>query len=242
MQMQKNGFRWMIGLVVAAALAVAGSPAAAQSFDYIFNVDEAQSNLTVEVVISGTVNDSDSDSSPVTGTIDATLTPPSGTFDMIRITAADLDLTQTLNFSLLAGFLTGTGENIGLNLAEPNAGSQTAVDPTGAFNQTGNTLTGEGTITASGLANETFDLTQETFVTGFQGTVIDDGTLTTLTIPVDLQLPTADLGGGNFADVSIFGDIVGTAETVPEPASLALIGAGGLLLLGRRRRAVAPVN
>ena len=200
----------------------------AQAYDYNFVLDPAQSNITV---ILNTDIGSDSDSSSVTGTIGATLTPNLGSFTNIQVT--DINAFLTSNLSLYVeerilgirvayvdadlngfGLLMGQGDNV--NPPYGLAGLPTTVTG-GSFNQTGNLVQGVGQV------NYDYDITVESgsgsilmgnedpFDVDFAGTVFDNGTTTTLTVPLNMSF--SDSG----VSLSVTGQLLATAATAPEP-------------------------
>ena len=220
-----------------------GSTAAlAQSHDYTFTLSPSQSYLAVEL---DTNIGSDSDSSSVTGTIGATLTPASGSFGNIHITDINAWLTDNLSLYIAQalayididlnnfGLLMGQGDGVSPPYGLP--GSATTVSG-GGFNQTGNLVQGVGQV------NYDYDLliasdsgtvilgNEDPFEADFSGTVSDNGSTTTLTIPLDMEF------SGSGITLSITGQLVGTASTVPEPTSIMLLAGGALAVLSQRRK------
>lgn len=207
------------GIFAAAmVLAVAGwgGMAAGQSHDYVFTIDPAQSSLTFQIQVLGAW---DTDSSAVSGTMGATLTPANGTFTNIQITNISAYLVNThLHFDYtLMIFIQGTIDayNIGLRMGNGfgQAGPAVLVSG-GGFNQTGNLVQGIGQIDYNfgTLGIGSVDLaSQAPSPADFNGYVEDDGSTVTISIPINLDF--LDVGGMGLVNAYVDGQIVATAPT-----------------------------
>ena len=220
--MNTKGIVPLVALVLIAGLSIT-STAAAESHDYDFLVDQSQSNLTLYLYVDLGFpfgDDDDSESSPVSGTVEATLTPPFGDFTDIHITQLALDLVNNPSLSLLAGLVTADGNNLGLRMGDGHgsAGPQTAV-ASGSFNQTGNFVQGVGTVSYDyPFGSGTLDLSVEApSAADLAGTVSDTASLITLTVPIDMTVPLEGITGYG----RIYGTIVAQADTfLPRPGDV----------------------
>ncbi|HMQ14875.1 MAG TPA: hypothetical protein PKC49_02770, partial [Phycisphaerae bacterium] len=182
-----------LGLAVFAGATVLGQA------DYVFTVNPALSQVEVKVTLIE-FSLSDSDTSPVAGTVGATLTPAGGPFTQIHLTDLTLLLTEDINIfldgSLLQGDIVATGQDMRLLMDEEGVGlpgAPTAVNGAGAFNQVGNWVQAGGTIDYQGtgplfglLGSGTINLLDyPPTVVDQAGTVLDDGGTVTLTMPID---------------------------------------------------------
>jgi len=204
-------------VVVLLAVLVQCCTAIGQSHDYVFTIDPARSNLTFQIQVSGAW---DTDSSAVSGTLGATLTPASGTYTNIHITNISADLVNThlhFDYTLLV-FIHGTIDayNVGLRMGNGvgQAGSAVLVSG-GSFNQTGNLVQGIGQIDynfGSFGGSGSVDLTtQSPSPADFNGTVVDDGSNVTITIPISLDY--LDVGGISLVNAYVDGQIIATVPT-----------------------------
>lgn len=124
-----------------------------------FTVDSAQSSVNIN--ISATVNGralSDSDSSSLTGFVNTDLLLPAFSFEQLNITDTSLALSRNLRFDLVVFLLGGVridANNLVFGIPGPTgsgiAGPPTPVALDGSFNQTGNLISGSGTILYSGV-------------------------------------------------------------------------------------------
>jgi hypothetical protein len=205
-------------------LAAGAAVASAGAAQYALNVNPAASMITVKITAFGV---SDSDSSPVAGTVGAVLTPSPGPFAQIHVTDLDLSLTQSMSFDLtvvvLGGFKAQTQDfKLKMGGDYGAAGPPTSVGAGGAFTQTGNFMQplgllhyqGSG-ILGSGIGTGTLDLaTQPAFVFDLSGTALDDGSLVTLTMPLNVQ-QTGDFQG-IAVTLNLTGTLVATAATIAD--------------------------
>ncbi len=210
-----------IGVAVLGFLSAAGMARAA---DYVLTVDPNRSTVTLRVDGLGT---SDSDSSQVGGTIHATLTPSSGPFDTIHITGLALDVLEQINIDLTQPFLGGvvaTGDNIALRIDDNNglAGPETTVAADGSFVQVDNLVQALGTLNYVGtgilggsIGSGSVELVSlPPFDADFAGTVVDDGTTVTLSIPVMIEQE-FEISGVTFV-IALNGGVVATAATMED--------------------------
>ncbi len=210
-------------LTVVIGLVLVSAPVLASDHDYSFLVDSTQSSVTVEVEALGLT---DSDTSPIEGFIEATLTPPAGTYTEIHITAAVLDLTEQVDLLLDAAFLGGveiTGTDMGVRLGYGfgAAGPPAPVDPAGEFNQVGNLLQPVGTMSYAGygvvgsqIGSGTEDLsTYDPSLADLMGNVSDDGANVMLDGSVFIS-DSFDFNGVA-TTVTISGTLVATAPLAP---------------------------
>ncbi len=189
-----------------------------QSHDYVFTIDPVRSILTFQIQVSSAW---DTDSSAVSGTLGATLTPSNGTFTNIHITNISADLVNThlqFDYTLLI-FIHGTIDayNVALRMGNGvgQAGPAVLVSG-GGFNQTGNLVQGIGQIDydfGSFAGSGSVDLaSQDPSPAEFNGTVVDDGNLVTITIPISLDyLNVGDMN--NLVNAYVDGQIVATVPT-----------------------------
>ncbi len=192
-----------------------GGLAAGQSHDYVFTIDPDQSNLTFEINV---LSKSQYDSSAVMGTVKATLTPVNGVFSSIQITDIVADLVNTdlyfyYNYFLFSGTIHIYNAGLRMGDGYGHAGSAVSVSG-GSFTQTGNQVQGLGSIHYSFTMTDpgVVDLgSQVPSAADFAGTVIDDGNMVSLTVPIHLTYLNVD--GKNFVNAYIDGQIVATAST-----------------------------
>ena len=209
-----------VGVVVLAEIA---GTTQAGSHDYEFVVDQSQSDLEFLIYMDlgfPLGSDSDAKSSPVTGTLGATLTPEFGSFSNIHITDLALDLVNDLSFDLFGGLVTGTGSNLGLLMGGPygSAGPATTVS-SGSFSQTGNLVQPVGVMELdSPFGSDTVNLIDKPAEPmDFVGTVVDDGSAITITAPVNMYWDLNELAGLD-GYVTLSGSLVAqTATYYPPP-------------------------
>lgn len=205
----------------AGLLAVLCSVSATRAADYTLTIDPAQSNITFTV---GALGLSDTDASAVTGALDATLTPASGTFTTVQITRIHANLTDDLTFTLDGGILGGvnvSGVGIGLRLGAGYGfvGPATAVDAFGDFDQVGNLIqqlgvvayTGYGVVGAS-IGSGSENLGDQPATAGdLPGNVVDTGAVVVLSFDLDVT-QTFDANGVTVT-AHVVGTVVATAPT-----------------------------
>jgi len=214
-------------LVAAAVGSVASSPAVGQTYQYEFIVDQSQSSMTAELQV---LTQTDSDSSNLGGTVGATLTPSTGAFSNVHITDINVSALSSMswyiNLSLLgyveadlADFVMLMGRGDGVSPPYGSPGPAVAVTG-GNFNQTGNQVQGAGQfvydydVFGVGSGSDTIDLSTEgPFDVDFAGTVLDNGSTVTLSIPVNLFLY-LDESNPSLGSVTMTGQLVGTADTI----------------------------
>jgi len=205
---------WFPVVLVLAVVGWSGL-ALGQSHDYVFTIDQARSNLTFEINV---LNNSKYDSSAVVGTVKATLTPINGVFSSIQITDIVADLVNTdlyfyYNYFLFSGTIHIYNAGLRMGDGYGQAGSAASVSG-GSFTQTGNQVQGLGSIHYSFTIIDpgVVDLgSQSPSAADFSGTVIDDGTMVSLTVPIHLTYLNVD--GNNYVNAYIDGQIVATAPT-----------------------------
>jgi hypothetical protein len=200
-------------------------PPALGQADYLFTVDPAQSTVEFEATLIE-FSLSDSDTSPVSGPITATLTPAGGPFSQIHMTELNLSLTEPIDMffdgSIFQGDVVATGTDLKIIMDEEYGvpGLPAAVDGAGAFNQTGNLLQAAGTIDYQGtgivfglLGAGTINLLDYAPAPAdLPGTVLDDGATVTLTMPLHAT-QTYNLMGIVNVQVVISGTIIATAPS-----------------------------
>jgi hypothetical protein len=207
-----------VGIVVGLIAGGVSSSVQAAGWDYDLAINQAQSNLTFDITLDTPLGGgSDSDSSPVTGTVEARLDLPSGSFTNIRITELNAALVNDLNFNIEINFFTdfvGTVNDGGLLMDATHGGPGPAVAVSaGAFSQVGNLASSYGiaTYNAGILGSGNFDLsTEDPSDVDFTGTVNTLSSQVRITVPIDITFDimqdTNDLG-----DARVHGTIVALA-------------------------------
>jgi hypothetical protein len=192
----------------------------AAGYAYRFTVDQSRSQITVTARVLG---QDDSDQSPVTGRLNATLEPGQGPFSTIHITDMDLELTEQIDLSyrwflLGDGWVTGTG--IGVDMNEP--GPQTSVEADDSFVQQANLLGGRGTFAYKmpPVGEGEADLSDMGDVpSDLAGLVRQDQTTITLQLDIDIEYP-LEIEGTQIGTAWVQGSIVATAEVFWRVADL----------------------
>lgn len=185
---------------------------------YRFNADQAQSQIVVTANVLGNTK---SDTSPVTGWLDVTLTPGQSPFVTAHITDLDLELTEQiyLDYGFFVGWAKGT--DIGVDMYE--AGPAAPVNTDNSFLQTGNYLTGRGLFEYSflfGAEQGSIDLsTMGPVFSDIIGLVSQNGTTITLQIDMDIEYP-LESDGTQLGTAWIQGTVIATAEVFWAPADL----------------------
>ena len=204
-----------IALLLSAVLGLSGT-ALAGSYRHNFTVDQSQSTIELYMYVNlgfPLGDDDDSGSSPVLGSVRATLTPELGDFTAIHVTYVDFNLAEDLSLSLFGGLMTVQGSNVALRLGDGYglAGAPASVTATN-FDQTGNLVQGLGTVTYdSSLGSGSYELVDDPpGEADFTGTVYDDGSTITLTFPINMPL---DLGEGIDGYGILSGTIVAEAPS-----------------------------
>ena len=163
------------------------------------------------------------------------LTPESRPFNRSRITEIIWDMVDSnLQLSMTGWYfgvpivVTIEGNNLGLRMGPTFAGSAvggscTVSYPGGTFNQTGNKVKGTGSVTygAYVLGSDTIFLDQEApFDADFPGTLVDDGSIISVTVPFDVTRVLIS-SGTELGTLRIHGVVVGTANTHTSKSYLA---------------------
>ena len=212
----------VVAAAVASALGQWGVAGAADPF--AFTIDPTQSSLTVTV--SGAFG-SDSDSSPVVGTLAGALGLPAYPFSAARVTGMDAALQETLSFSpgSFIGRINATGTGIAFAIPGPQnkgvAGPAGAVALDGSFAQTGNLLEGRGVLTYagtgiySGVAGSRDLASEPPTPADFAGTLTQSGSTLRAAVPLDVTQTFEIQNGSTSVPVTVRtqGTIVATAAT-----------------------------
>ena len=209
---------------------------ASAPYVYDLTVDQSQSQLTFTVALtSGFGGDSDSDTSDIVGSMKVNLTPESGPFNGSRVTEiiwnmvdTHIELSVTAIWYILPIAVDIEGNNLGLRMGPSFAGSvaggfSDVSYPGGMFNQTGNAVKGTGTVTYSagvfGSGSVILD-GEDPFAADFHGSVVDNGSTVSLTLPMDV-IRDLENDGVPMGTVRIHGQVVGTANTHTSKSYLA---------------------
>jgi len=221
--------RWLRHRVSSLGLATAAiswlwMPAAAHAgLSPTFTLDPDASQITVDATVeSSGFRDSDNQTTGVTGTMTATLGAAAAPFEQLRLTQADWTPTEPLDLTFfegnLLGTLSATSSGLGVTLDEADAGPAATVTD-GAFNQTANTLRGEGIIdvTGDGLfgsVDERFDLDGESVESELAGSISRANDVYELVVAFEDATFTETFSSGGVsgeATVTLNGDLLGTA-------------------------------
>jgi len=187
------------------------------SYTYSFVVDQTRSNLNVEMTIHTiTGSSSDSDSSPVSGWIDADLTPLDSRyspFSALQITGLGIEISEEINLTFPP--ISFTGKDFSVDMDQ--SGPEVSVSADGSFLQIGSLLSIQGTFDFYGFP---FDVVMDGEA-ALGGTVQQDGETISLELSFDgqFQLDQSDLPPlVQSANVSYSITIVATAQSVEPPA------------------------
>ena len=192
-----------------------------------FTVDQGQSGIRFEATLNTPLgDDTDSDSSSVTGRIAAYVTPKTTPFSEVHITAMDLALADSMSLSYRFGIFGGgididtVPDAVRVAVVEPGAPAP-VTDST--FTQTGNQLGIPSTLTvnASGLIGnfiedgpQQIDPVAESDLSGF---IIRRDTVLQLSLPLIFE-GTFDVAGNEVA-MNVSGFVTGSAPVSAPLAS-----------------------
>jgi hypothetical protein len=189
---------------------LAGRPV---GYQYRFQVDESKSQITVTAEVFDKV---DSNSSPATGWLDATLDVGEEPFSSIHITDMDVELLRDVCLDywwLFLGSGWACGTDIAVSMDQP--GLQTLVYGDGSFLQTANLLAARGTFVYDmPLAGQgELDLAEmDPIQADLEGSLQQNGTTIILQLQIDLEYPLEVEGLGQIGTAWIEGTIVAKAK------------------------------
>lgn len=183
---------------------------------YNFELVPAQSHVNVLVTIDYLIlHDSDSDSSAISGWLEATLDPNAAPFSTIHMTEMELLLTEQidLNFNFgLWGSGSAVGTDIGISMYQ--FGPQVTVQSDGSFSQPNNLLVAQGTLDyyLPIIGGDVMDLSEiDPFEAELTGTVVQERTAIRAELDIDLEIPLVVLDA-QAGTVRITGTVVAQAE------------------------------
>lgn len=184
-----------------------------------FTVDQSQSEVELSATLdAGIFNQTRSDSSSVTGSLEVGLSPPDAPFGSVQVTAMDLVLADdvSLNYNIIfiaSVDVSADGGEISLSMEQP--GAATTADAAGDFTQLMNDLAIDGMMDVQasgvdlGVPNGPQDISTIIEDVDLSGSLSEAGGVITLTLPVTFQ-GTFPIGG-NSVDLEIDGTLVATA-------------------------------
>ncbi len=199
----------------------------------VFDIDPALSNSNIAVTIKAPslgINQTRSDTSRLDGTATVGVLEPktTGPFNLIQVTGMNAvlidDIALNYNFGFLIGTANITAAPSAITVSMDAAGPPAAVNGSGQFTQTGNTLAADGIVHVKynvllvGASESDQNLNHSTAVSDFtNATIVSNGTTMTLTIPIDFTSTglVVDAANNITADIHVTGTMVATA-----PASL----------------------
>lgn len=192
----------------------------------VFTVDSTQSTITFTVSLSTIFGSgTDTDVSPVRGSIVADVTPNTSPFTDVHTTALDLELIEGLALSYNWGIFNAAGLDMNtepgamrLSFAEAGAPTTIAQD-TGLFSQDNNEMNFQATVSLGGtgllsaLIPSSTAALDTTFATSFGGILSQSDEVITMESPFELT-NTFEIDGLP-VDLTIDGDIIATADAYP---------------------------
>ena len=201
----------------------------------VFDINPALSNSNISVRILAPalgINQLRSDSSRLDGTATVGVLEPktTGPFNLIQVTAVNAvlidDIALNYSFGLFGALGTAnlTAAPNAITVTMDAAGPPAAVNASGQFTQSGNTLAADGTVHVKynvvvvGASESDQSLNHSTAVSDFtNATIVSDGTTMTLTVPINFVSNGLVIDAVNniTADITVTGTMVATA-----PASL----------------------
>lgn len=200
------------------------SIASGDFFDWTIDVSQSSVNVDIRATVNGFTL-SDSDASPIAGTIRGTLDPFAFPFEQIQLTEINGGLTRDLNFDLTVFILGGVRAQVNdltLGIPGPNGlGSPGAAVPVsgGVFAQVGNQVELGGVFAYQGVGSlgapvgsgsiNLLDISP--VFADFAGTVTQSPGNVRLQFPLDLQQATEV--NGVTVDVIITGNVVANAPS-----------------------------
>ncbi|MEX2186849.1 MAG: Ig-like domain-containing protein [Pirellulales bacterium] len=194
----------------------------------VFTVDQSQSNVnvTATVTVAGVGSRTDNDTTRLSGTVVARLSPTTSPFVTAQIADLDLTLVDSLDFSFnyIVANLTANAAAGSMHVTMETPGPAANV-AAGSFTQVGNDLrvTGQANLACSSVLNlcpalppnpQIFD--NAGIVTDITGALSQVGSTITLTFPVNF-VGTFDLGDGNSLDLTLAGSVRATGQASPPP-------------------------
>lgn len=198
----------------------------------VFDIDPARSNSNIAVTIKAPslgINQTRSDTSRLDGTATVGVLEPktTGPFNLIQVTGMNAvlidDIALNYNFGFLIGTANITAAPSAITVSMDAAGPPAAVNGSGQFTQTGNTLAADGIVHVKynvllvGASESDQNLNHSTAVSDFtNATIVSNGTTMTLTIPINFVSNGLVIDAANniTADITVTGTIVATAPAI----------------------------